>query len=64
MAYGVSPFFARCMIFLANFNLKLRTPDLDAVGLCAGHTGLCTVADLLRLQFRQRRKQREQDVSH
>ena len=38
---------------LANFNPELWTPDLDAVGLCAGHTGLCSLTDLLRLQFRQ-----------
>src|ERR1700735_1738922 len=34
---------------LANCNPKLRTPDLDAVGLRAGHPGLCTLTDLLRL---------------
>ena len=38
---------------LASFNLKLRTPNLDAVGLRAGHPGLCTLTDLLRLELRQ-----------
>ena len=34
---------------LANFNTKLGTPDLAAVGLRAGHTGLCPLTNLLRL---------------
>ena len=49
--------------FLAQFDLKPGPANLDPLGLGAGHSGLGAVADLLRLDLGQGRKQCEQDIA-
>ena len=49
---------------LAKVNRKPRPPDLDAFSPGVGHARFRAVADLLRLDLCQRRKQRQQDIAH
>lgn len=66
LCYGVwrLPFLRPLRNLLANFKPELRATNLNPLGLGARHASSCALADLLRLQFRQRREQREQNVSH
>ena len=57
------PFVSPLGNFLANLNADPRPANLNALGLGSGHTGLCSLADFLRLNLCQGREKGEQNIA-